>query len=171
MKPQHSVTLYQLDYREAKTYLLAVLFIAGNILLPQLCHLVPQGGLMLLPIYFFTLVGAYKYGMTVGLLTAVLSPLANHWLFGMPPTPMLAPILIKGIVLAIAAAWVARSSKEVSLLSILLVVVAYQLVGSLAEWAISGSLQAALQDVRLGMPGIIIQIVGGWAVLRYLMRG
>ena len=64
----------------------------GNIVLPQLCHLVPQG-LILLPIYFFTLIGAYKYGWQVGLLTAVLSPLANHLLFGMPPAPMLAPIL------------------------------------------------------------------------------
>lgn len=170
MRQQNSIALYELNYHELKTYLMAALFVAGNIVLPQLCHLVPQGGLIFLPIYFFTLVGAYKYGLTVGLLTAVFSPLANSLLFGMPPTAMLPPILIKSVVLALAASYVAHRSKDVSLLSILLVVVTYQLVGSLAEWAITGSLQAALQDVRLGIPGILLQVIGGWAVLRYLLR-
>lgn len=46
-----SVKLYSLNYRQAVTYGAALLFVAGNIALPQLCHLVPQGGLILLPIY------------------------------------------------------------------------------------------------------------------------
>ncbi len=67
-----SIKLYSLNYRQTVTYGAALLFVAGNIVLPQLCHLVPQEGLILLPIYFFTLIGAYKYGWQVGLLTAVL---------------------------------------------------------------------------------------------------
>ena len=67
--------LYSLEYNNARTYGFSALFIAGNILLPQLCHTIHLGGPMLLPIYFFTLIGAYKYGWCVGLLTAVLSPL------------------------------------------------------------------------------------------------
>ena len=55
-----SVTLYSLEYKEAKTYLYAALFVAGNIVLPQVCHLLPAGGPTWLPIYFFTLVGGYK---------------------------------------------------------------------------------------------------------------
>ena len=102
-----SVKLYSLNYRQAVTYGAALLFVAGNIAMPQLCHLVPQGGLILLPIYFFTLIGAYKYGWRVGLLTAVLSPLANNLLFGMPPVPMLAPILVKSVLLALAAGYAA----------------------------------------------------------------
>ena len=69
--------LYSLEYNNARTYGFSALFIAGNILLPQLCHTIHLGGPMLLPIYFFTLIGAYKYGWRVGLLTAVLSPLIN----------------------------------------------------------------------------------------------
>ena len=80
--------LYMLSYSEAKTYWMTLLFVAGNIALPQLCHLVPQGGLTWLPIYFFTLVGAYKYGWKVGLLTALASPIVNHLLFGMPASAM-----------------------------------------------------------------------------------
>ena len=57
-----TVRLYASGYTEKRTYWLAVLFAVGNIVLPQLFHLVPQGGVTWLPIYFFTLVGAYKYG-------------------------------------------------------------------------------------------------------------
>lgn len=68
-----------LSYRQSRTYLFSVLFVLGNILLPQLCHLVHLGGPTMLPIYFFTLVGAYKYGMRLGLLVAILSPLVNSF--------------------------------------------------------------------------------------------
>ena len=98
-----SIKLYSLNYNETKTYIAAAMFILGNIALPQLCHLVPQGGMIMLPIYFFTLIGAYKYGWKVGLMTAVLSPVINHLLFGMPAAAVLAPILVKSTVLAVAA--------------------------------------------------------------------
>lgn len=159
-------SLQTLGYTQGKTYLMSALFVAGNILLPQLCHLIPQGGLILLPIYFFTLFGAYKYGRMVGLLTAVFSPVLNHLMFGMPPAPMLPIILTKSILLALAASLVAQKSRRATLPLVALVVVAYQLVGSLAEWAMTGSLTAALQDVRLGLPGILLQIFGGWALLK-----
>lgn len=79
-----TVKLYSLNYSNVKTYLAASLFIVGNILFPRLFHLIPLGGLTWLPIYFFTLIGAYKYGWKVGLLTAILSPVINSLLFGMP---------------------------------------------------------------------------------------
>ena len=60
-----TVKLYSLDYSNARTYLMAALFIAGNMALPQLFHLIPQGGITWLPIYFFTLIGAYKFGWKV----------------------------------------------------------------------------------------------------------
>ena len=44
------IRLYSMGWREMRTYLFALLFIAGNIVLPQLCHMIPQGGLILLPI-------------------------------------------------------------------------------------------------------------------------
>ena len=78
-------TTYNYSPAQWRTYVFALAFIIGNLALPQLVHLVPKGGLIFLPIYFFTLIGAYKYGFWVGLLTAILSPLANMLLFGMPP--------------------------------------------------------------------------------------
>ena len=85
MENTTTVKLYNLDFDQVKTYLFATLFVAGNIILPQLCHLIPNGGHIFLPIYFFTLIASYKYGMKVGLMTAVLSPIVNSLLFGMPP--------------------------------------------------------------------------------------
>ncbi len=153
-----------------RTYIFALLFIAGNIVLPQLCHLFPQGGLIMLPIYFFTLIAAYKFGFRVGLLTAILSPLVNSALFGMPPAAALPIIMIKGVLLAGAAAWMASKSKGASLLALIGVVLAYQLFGGLIEWAMTGSLASALQDWKLGWPGMLLQAVGGWLVLNYLWR-
>jgi hypothetical protein len=165
-----AIRLYSLGWREMRTYLFATLFIAGNILLPQLCHLFPQGGLILLPIYFFTLIAAYKFGFRVGLLTAVLSPLINSLLFGMPPVAALPIIMVKGVLLAAAASWMASKSKGASLLALIGVVLAYQLVGGLIEWAMTGSLASALQDWKLGYPGMILQAVGGWLVINHLLR-
>lgn len=164
------VQLYCLSLREAKSYLIAAAFIIGNIVLPQLCHLMPQGGLIWLPIYFFTLVGAYKYGWQVGLFTAVASPVVNHLLFGMPPAAMVPIILIKSILLAVSAGMMAHYTKRVTLLSILAVVMIYQMLGGMAEWAMTGSLNAALQDFQLGLPGVIFQVIGGYLVIRYLLK-
>lgn len=170
MKTTTISAVSSLSYRESKTYVAATLFVAGNIILPQLCHLIPQGGLVWLPIYFFTLIAAYKYGLTAGLLTAVVSPVANSLLFGMPAVASLPIILVKSILLALAASAIASRVGKVALWAVAAAVVAYQGTGMIAEWAMSGSLDAALQDVRLGWPGMLVQVFGGYAVMRWLLR-
>ena len=168
MENTTSVKLYNLDFDQVKTYLFATLFVAGNIILPQLCHLIPNGGLIFLPIYFFTLIAAYKYGMKVGLMTAVLSPIINSLLFGMPPATVVPSILIKSIFLAVSAAWIAEKSQKVSLWTILLVVLAYQIFGCMVEWLIEGSFAAGFNDFRLGIPGMLIQWIGGYLFVKYI---
>jgi len=165
---ESTIKLYSLKAVEIKTYIYASLFVAGNIVLPQLCHLLPLGGQMLLPIYFFTLIAAYKYGFFTGLLTAVASPLINHALFGMPAAEMLTIILIKSALLAIAASYMAQHTKQIKIGSILLVIVFYQGIGMMAEFALTGSFMAAMQDIRLGFPGMILQLVGGFFCLKAL---
>ena len=145
-------------------------FIAGNIVFPQLCHLVPGGGPTWLPIYFFTLVGAWHCGLKAGLLISILSPIVNCLCFGMPSTAALAPILLKSVLLAGAAAFVASRYAKPTLLLILSVVLTYQVAGTLGEWAICGDFASATQDFRMGVPGMLLQIVGGYLVLRTLAR-
>ncbi len=167
---EKSVKLYSLNLAQGRAWLAAAIFVTGNIALPQLVHLLPQGGLVLLPIYFFTLIAAYKYGLWVGLATAIFSPVVNHLLFGMPPEGALAVILIKSVMLAVAASLAAKWTGRVSLVAIVCAVLAYQIVGTAAEWALNGSLVGAMQDFRLGLPGMLFQIFGGWLILRALQK-
>ncbi|MDR0419731.1 MAG: ECF transporter S component, partial [Prevotellaceae bacterium] len=102
-----------LQFSSYRAYLWSAVFVLGNLLLPQLCHLTPYGGNILLPIYFFTLIAAYKFGWRVGLATAVLSPVVNSLLFSMPAAPVLPFILIKSVLLASTAALVAGKSKQI----------------------------------------------------------
>ena len=165
-----STKLYSLSFDNVKTYFFALLFVAGNVALPQLCHLVPAGGPTLLPIYFFTLIAAYKYGFRVGLLTAILSPVINHLLFAMPAATVLPAILIKSGLLAGADALAARYIKKISLPALLGVILTYQVAGTAFEWALCGDFFLAVQDFRMGIPGMLIQWFGGYALLKAIAK-
>lgn len=162
---EREIKIYNYGLNELKTYLFVFLFVVGNILLPQLCHLIPNGGRIFLPIYFFTLIASYKYGVKVGLMTAVLSPVINSVLFGMPVLAVLPAILIKSVVLALAASLVANKTHKVSIVNLLIVILAYQCVGTLAEWAITSSFYLAVQDFRIGVPGMLLQLFGTYFLL------
>ena len=164
-----SIKLYSLNYNDTKTYLATLLFVVGNMALPQLFHLIPQGGITWLPIYFFTLIGAYKYGWKVGLLTALLSPVLNSLLFGMHQTVILPAILLKSTLLAIAAGYAAHRYKRISIPILLLVVLSYQVVGTLGEWILVNDFFSAVQDFRIGLPGMALQIFGGYLFISRLI--
>lgn len=164
-----TVKLYSLEYNNAKTYLAALLFVLGNLAMPQLFHLIPQGGMVWLPIYFFTLVGAYKYGWRVGVLTAVLSPLVNSVLFGMPAMAVLPAILLKSTLLAVVAGYAASHFKKASVGLLFAVVLSYQIVGTLGEWVMTGDFWLAVQDFRIGIPGMLLQIFGGWLFINRIL--
>lgn len=161
-----TVKLQSLRYSELRTYLYALLFVAGNVIVPQLAHTVHMGGPTWLPIYLFTLVGAYLYGWRVGLITALVSPLVNHFLFGMPGAEALPAILMKSTLLAVIAGYAATRAGGVKLLAFVAIVVAYQLLGTLGEWAMLGNLRMAAQDLIIGWPGMLVQIIGGYAIAK-----
>lgn len=162
--------IYTYSLNNSKTYLIATIFIIGNLLVPQLVHLIPQGGFIFLPIYFFTLIAAYKYGIHVGLLTALFSPLVNSLLFGMPPVVVLPAIIIKSAILAIAASMASKHYGKVSLLGILLAILAYQVIGTGIEWTVTRNFLVAVQDFRIGLPGMFIQLIGGYFLLKAMSR-
>lgn len=167
---QTTLKLQTLPFNSARTYMAASLFILGNILMPQLFHLVPQGGVTWLPIYFFTLVGAYMFGWRVGVLTAVISPIINSLLFGMPAPDVLPAILLKSVLLAGFAGYAAQRFHKASLGLLIAVVLGYQVLGTLGEWALKGDFLLACQDFRIGIPGMLLQIFGGWAAINLIIR-
>lgn len=157
----HPETLTPRTFRFA---LWVAAFIAGNLVFPALVHSVPQGGMIFLPIYFFTLIAAYRFGLWAGLTTAILSPLLNNLLTGMPPLAFLDVIVVKSVALALTAAVMARTS-QVSLGSLVLVIALYQIVGGAYEALRAGSVNAALGDWVIGWPGLLIQLVLGGIIL------
>lgn len=164
---EKEIRIYNYGLKDIKTYLFVTVFVVGNILLPQLCHMIPNGGRVLLPIYFFTLIASYKYGFKVGLMTAVLSPIINSLLFGMPTLTILPAILTKSVVLALAASFVSGKTHKISIINLLMVILTYQCVGTLVEWAMTSSFYIAIQDFRIGIPGMIMQLLGAYLVICY----
>ena len=138
-----------------RTYLFATLFTAGNIALPQLCHLVPQGGLLFQPIYLFTVIAACRWGWRVALLTALVSPLLNTLWFGMPSVAMLPVVLLKSVALALGVSWAMTSKVRKPLWVAVLFIIGAQLLGGVAEWALLSS----ATTLWLCLPGVALQVV------------
>lgn len=161
---------HPLPVTQLRFYMFISLFVAGNIILPLIIHAIPQGGKIFLPIYFFTLIATYRFGLTMGIATALLSPLANYFLTGMPPVSALPVILVKSVLLAAAASWIAQRTQKISLAHIATVVVSYQFFGGIFEWIYTGRLQSALSDFQIGFPGMIMHIVVGYFLLMWLNR-
>ena len=164
-----AIRLYSLNYSDVKTYMFASLFILGNIALPQMFHLATLGGLTWLPIYFFTLIGAYKYGWKVGLLTAILSPVLNSVMFGMPSVAVLPAILFKSMILAFVAGLASNRFNKISIPILLGVVLSYQIAGTLVEWILVKDFFIAIQDFRIGIPGMCLQVFGGYLIIKHLI--
>lgn len=155
-------------FSDARLYLIALGFAAGNLLLPMAVHAIPNGGLIFLPLFFFTLIAAYAEGVNTGLLVALASPLLNYAMTGMPDMNMLPIVLFKSLFLAVGAAILARRLGRVHLAAIAGLVAAMQTLGVLLEWALSGSLSRALHAAGLGIPGMIFMVLGGYALLRLI---
>jgi hypothetical protein len=165
-----TVRLYTLNYDEAKTYLWAAIFVACNLVLPQVFHLIPQGGIIFSPLSLVILVGAYKFGWKTGLLTALASPLVNHLLTGMPAWEVMPVMTMKLAILALVAGLAAQRFKTVSLLLIIGVVLVTKALEALGELLLTGGIAATIADFTIGWPGLLLQIVGGYLILKYLLK-
>ena len=162
--------LYTLNYDEAKTYLWATIFVACNLVLPQVFHIIPQGGIIFSPLSLVILVGAYKFGWKTGLLAALASPLVNHLLTGMPAWSVLPVMTMKLAVLALVAGFTAQHFKTVSLPLLVGVVLVTKVLEALGELILTGGIAATVADFTIGWPGLLLQVVGGYLIIRYLLK-
>lgn len=165
-----SVRLYTLNYDEVKTYLWAAAFVVCNMLLPQLFHLIPQGGIVFAPLSLVILVGAYKLGWKAGLLAAVASPLVNNLVFGMPEWGVLQVMMLKLVVLALVAGFTAQHFRSMTMPLLIGVVLASEVLGGLGELLLTGGVSATVQDFTIGWPGLLLQTVGGFLLIKYLLK-
>ncbi|MBR1520598.1 MAG: ECF transporter S component [Bacteroidaceae bacterium] len=165
-----TLKLYTLNYTELKTYLWAALFVVCNMALPQLFHLIPQGGIIFAPLSLVILAGAYKFGWKVGLLAAIASPIVNHFVFGMPAWGVLQVMVVKLAILALVAGFAAQYFRKANLLMLTGVVLVSELLGGLGELLLTGGIAATLADFTLGWPGLLLQVLGTYALLHYIDR-
>ena len=163
-----NVRLYTFNYDEAKTYLWTMTFLVCNMVLPQLFHLIPQGGVIFAPLSFVILAGAYKFGWKTGLLAALLSPFINHVLTGMPTMAVLPVMTLKLAVIALVAGLTAQHFKTVSLPLLIAVVLVSEALGALGELLLTGGITATVADFTIGWPGLLLQVIGSWLILTKL---
>ena len=160
--------LYTLNFDEAKTYIWATVFVACNLVLPQVFHLIPQGGVIFSPLSLVILVGAYKFGWKTGLLAALLSPVVNHLLTGMPAAEVMPVMALKLAVLAMVAGLAAQHFKTVSLPLLIGVILVSKAIGCLGEFALTGGIEATITDFTIGWPGLLLQVIGAWLILKFV---
>lgn len=164
---ESNVKLYTLNYDEVKTYLWAALFVVCNMVLPHVFHFIPQGGIIFAPLSLVILAGAYKLGWKTGLLAAVASPIVNHYLFGMPAWGVLQVMMLKLVLLALIAGLTAQHFRNVTLPMLAGVVLASEVFGGLGELLLTGSIAATVQDFTLGWPGLLLQIIGTYLIVKF----
>jgi len=155
----------EVQLKKVRLYAFVLLFSAGNIILPYLCHTIPNGGKILLPLFLFTLIASYKFGLKAGLMTAIISPLLNNILFGNPPSAILIELISRSVLLAFIAAFISKKTKKISLVLLTAVVLSYQITGGLVQWLINGSFQNSYSSFIMGIPGMLLQVIMGFAIL------
>jgi hypothetical protein len=154
---------------DGKRFLITAAMVLGNLVLPFAVHQIPDAGRILLPIFFFTLIGGWRFGAQVGILTALLSPLANHYLTGMPPAAALQDLMLQGALLGALASLVAARRPKASLALLAVVVLAHQAL-TLIPVAMHSGLHQGLATFKLHLPGLLLLVLGGFAALRLLDR-
>ena len=158
--------MFTLAFNETRTYLWSAVFILCNLVLPQLCHLIPQGGVMLAPLSLVIMVGAYKFGWKPALIAAALSPLVNHYATGMPAWGILQMMTVKLIILALVAGLAAQYYRKATLPILVGVVLTAELLGGLGELALTGGIAATIADFAIGWPGLILQVAGTYLLVK-----
>ena len=160
-----SVKLYTLNFDEARTYLWAALFVVSGMVLPQVFHLIPQGGIIFSPLSLVILAGAYKFGWKTGLMAAVATPLVNNLVFGLPAWGVLQVMMVKLVILALVAGLTAQWFNKVTLSLLIGVVLASEALGALAELLLTGGIAATIQDFTVGWPGLLLQVFGTYLII------
>lgn len=160
----------QYSFTNYKLYLLTGFFVASNILLPLAFHVFGLGPRIFLPIYFFTLIAGLKFGWRAGLITGLLSPIINYYLTGMPLISMLPLVAFKGSILGLIGGILASRRKNMHLSDVLLVIFAYQLFGIIFGYFITKNTNIIFDDVLTGYPGLLLQLFGGYAILKIFER-
>lgn len=160
-----------LGFANAKLYFWMLLLVTGNIVLPSLFHRFGLAGPVFLPIYFFSLVGGLLYGWRCGLIVGIVSPLISFTLSGMPVLAILPSVVMKSTLLGLLSGVLEERqfSKNVFLVAAIAIVATQAIAFALLSLSSQPS-ALALADVRVGYPGLLLQLTAAPLIVRSLRR-
>ena len=157
------------NMNKTKQIVLTALFIAIGVVLPQAFHMIPNAGSIFLPMHIPVLVAGYIVGPFYGAICGFLTPLLSHFIFGMPPAPMLGQMLCELTVYGLMTGLLNKVLKieneyvkayAVLILSMLCGRFVYGILNALIFKAGNYSLQMWLSAAFIkAVPGIIIQLL------------
>lgn len=151
-----------LSFTQARFYLASTFLVAGNLLLPMVLHQFGNAGQIFLPLYFFSLLGGLLYGWKIGLTVGLLSPLLSFLFTHIPPMPIFNFVILKSVVLGIGSGKLSRILSGKGLyLSGFLALSLMQIVGVAVIFWLTKNWRMATADLVLGYPGIMLMLMAG----------
>ncbi|MDO9515327.1 MAG: ECF transporter S component [Syntrophales bacterium] len=152
-----------LEFSDLRLYVYVSLFVALDVSVPWLCHIIhPLAGPTFLPLFFFVLLAGILFGWRAGILVGMLTPLMSYALSGMPLPQALLRIITEAAVYGLAVGLLRGYFRFGMIASLVGAII----VGRLASFTLmaltlnfSHSANLAWQAAKTGWPGIVLQLL------------
>lgn len=177
-----------LKYTDIRSYVLTFVFVLLDVSVPWVFHQFHLAGATFLPMHIFVLIAGLIFGWRAGLIVGLLSPLASYTVSGMPVLQILPQIVAELSAYGLIAG-ILREKFNLRLIWSLLgamiggrfalflaVLIIYPVVGELYSplGLEANPFLVVSSMVKLGWPGIIIQLVSVpiviWLVEKFAVR-
>ncbi len=161
-----------LRYTDIRSYVFTAVFVSLAVATPWVFHQFQLAGATFLPMHIFILVAGLLFGWRAGLIVGLSTPLVSYAISGMPVIAVLPQMVMElsayGLVAGVLrerfnlrAVWALVGAMIGGRVALLLVVAVIQLVSQKAYSPLgpeTNALTAVWSTMRLGWPGIIVQL-------------
>lgn len=172
-----------LKYTDIRSYVFTVVFVSLAVFTPWVFHQFYLAGPTFLPMHIFVLVAGLLFGWRAGLAVGLFTPLASYAVSGMPVLAILPQIVVELSVYGLVAGilrekfslrviWSLTGAMIAGRLTLLLMVSIIYLAGEIySPLGVEANPLAVLWSViKLGWPGIVIQLVSILLIMKLLER-
>lgn len=172
-----------LKYTDIRSYVFTVVFVSLAVFTPWVFHQFHLAGPTFLPMHIFVLVAGLLFGWRAGLAVGLFTPLASYAISGMPVLAILPQIVVELSVYGLVAGilrekfslrviWSLIGAMMAGRLTLLLMVSIIYLAGEIySPLGVEANPLAVLWSViKLGWPGIVIQLVSILLIMKLLER-
>ncbi len=148
----------------------AFFLLSASVALTLAFHFLHISGSVFLPLYFIVILGAYTMAPQFSLATAIIIPLLNYLLTGMPPTspiPMLQILVIELCALALATTYLRKTNLFLGIKLLSSIVIArfsaiLLVTSSMISWSFF------VNHLLESVPGILLNTLLAYFVLSFL---